>query len=181
MNIFNHFEVGLLHGLQDAVGGPFLDTVMPLITVLGDAGIFWIVLAVVLLFFRKTRRAGVTMGIALLAMLLFGNTILKPLIQRIRPYDFDTSIVLIIPPESQYSFPSGHTYSSFAAAVSLFLYHKRAGVAAIVLAALIAFSRLYLMVHYPLDIVGGIVLGILTAYLASYLAKLLIEKTRMPV
>lgn len=180
MNFFNEFEVGLLHSLHDALSCTFLDKFLSVITHLGDAGLFWIILAVILLFFRKTRRAGVTMGIALLVGFICGNLLLKPLTARIRPYDFDLSISLIIPPESEFSFPSGHTLASFEGAVSLWLYHRRAGVCAIILACLIAFSRLYLMVHYPLDVICGVILGVIFALIASKLAVILIEKTNMP-
>lgn len=180
MNFFNSFEVGLLHSLHDFLECGFLDGVFSTVTHLADGGIFWIILAIVLLFFKKTRRAGVTMAFALILGLIFGNIIIKPLTARVRPYDFDTSIVLLIPPESEFSFPSGHTLASVEGAVSLWLYHKKAGVAAAVLALLIAFSRLYLMVHYPLDVIAGAILGVIFALAASKLADLLIKKAKIP-
>lgn len=173
VNFFNEFEIRLLHGLNSAVSCDFLDTVMPYITSLANSGIFWIVIALVLLFFKRTRKVGVTMGIALCFGLIFGNIILKPLVARIRPYDFDPSIVLLIPPEKDFSFPSGHTLASFEGAVSIFLYNKKVGCAAIALAALIAFSRLYLMVHYPIDVIAGAILGTLFAVIAMRLTKLI--------
>ena len=99
MNTLNSFEIGILHSLHDALQCAFLDTLMPIITRLANSGIFWIMLALLLLFFKKTRRAGITMGIALILGLVFGNLLLKPLIARVRPYDFDPSIVLLIPKE----------------------------------------------------------------------------------
>jgi len=159
VNVLNSFEIKLLHGLQNAIQCEFLDWFMPLVTSLANSGIFWILLAVILLCFRKTRHIGVTMAIALILGLLVGNLTLKPLTARIRPYDFDPSIVLLIPPEHEFSFPSGHTLASFEGAVSIFLYHRKSGIAALLLAALIAFSRLYLMVHYPVDVIVGAVLG----------------------
>ncbi|MGN1408992.1 MAG: phosphatase PAP2 family protein [Eubacteriales bacterium] len=181
MNIFNSFEVGILHSLHDFLECEFLDGFFSAITHLADGGIFWIILAVVLLFFKKTRRAGITMAFALILGLIFGNIIIKPLTARIRPYDFDTSIVLLIPPEVEYSFPSGHTLASVEGAVSVWLYHKKAGTAAIILAFLIAFSRLYLMVHYPLDVIAGALLGVIFAFAASKLADILIKKAKIPV
>lgn len=121
------------------------------------------------------------MGIALILGLVFGNLLLKPLIARVRPYDFDPSIVLLIPKEKDFSFPSGHTLASFEGAVSLILYHKKSGIAAVVLASLIAFSRLYLMVHYPLDVITGVILGTAFAFIASRLADILIKKASIPV
>lgn len=180
MNIFNEFEIRLLHGLNSAVSCEFLDIVMPYVTSLANSGIFWIVIALVLLCFRRTRKVGVTMGIALCLGLIFGNLMLKPLIARIRPYDFDPSIILLIPPEKDFSFPSGHTLASFEGAVSIFLYNRKIGCAAIVLAALIAFSRLYLMVHYPLDVLTGAVLGTLFAVISMRLTGLIPWKSHDP-
>jgi len=163
VNVLNSFEIKLLHGLQNAIQCEFLDWFMPLVTSLANSGIFWILLAVILLCFRKTRHIGVTMAIALILGLLVGNLTLKPLTARIRPYDFDPSIVLLVLPEHDFSFPSGHTMASFEGAFSVFLCHRKAGIAALILAALIAFSRLYLMVHYPTDVIAGAVLGSLLA------------------
>ena len=176
MNTLNSFEIGILHSLHDALQCAFLDTLMPIITRLANSGIFWIMLALLLLFFKKTRRAGITMGIALILGLFFGNLLLKPLIARVRPYD-----LLLIPKEKDFSFPSGHTLASFEGAVSLILYHKKSGIAAVVLASLIAFSRLYLMVHYPLDVITGVILGTAFAFIASRLADILIKKASIPV
>lgn len=181
MNFLNQFEIPILNSLHEATHCAFLDAVMPVITKLGNAGIFWILLAVVLLCFKKTRRAGVTMGISLIFGLVLCNLTIKPLVARIRPYDFDTSIKLLIPPEHDFSFPSGHTIASFEGAVSLFIYHKKYGIAAIALACVIAFSRLYLMVHYPTDVITAVILGIAVAIIASFVSKWLIKKTKMPV
>ncbi len=180
MNALNEFEVGLLHSLHNAIQCPLLDSFFSFITRFGDGGVFFIALAVVLLFFKKTRRAGITMGISLLLGLLICNMTIKPIAARIRPYDFDTSIVLIIPPESEFSFPSGHTVASFEGALSVLFYHKESGICLLVLAALIAFSRLYLMVHYPLDVLAGVVIAVCIAFAAKYIAKKLIEKCRIP-
>lgn len=177
MNSFNSFELELLHDLQDAVQCDFLDWFMPIITSLANAGIFWILLAVVLLCFKKTRKVGLTMGIALIFGLLVGNLTLKPLTARIRPYDFDTSINLLIPPEHEYSFPSGHTLASFEGAVSIFAHNRKFGTASLVLAALIAFSRLYLMVHYPIDVITGAILGSIFALTAVKITDHIFRKS----
>lgn len=177
MNSFNSFEIELLHDLQDVVQCGFLDWLMPIITSLANAGIFWILLAVVLLCFKKTRKVGLTMGIALIFGLLVGNLMLKPLTARIRPYDFDTTITLLIPPEHEYSFPSGHTLASFEGAVSIFAYNRKFGTAALILAVLIAFSRLYLMVHYPIDVITGAVLGSVFALIAVKITDRIFRKS----
>ena len=167
MNALNSFELGLLHSLHDAVGCRFLDIFLSCITHLGDAGLFWFALAVVLILIPKTRKVGLHMGIALIFGTLVCNVTLKPLVARIRPYDADPSIVLLVKAPHDYSFPSGHTAASFEGAVSIWMHDKKSGAAALVLASLIAFSRLYLMVHYPTDVLGGLVIGIMSAILAS--------------
>lgn len=181
MNALNQLELPILHAIQDAIGCSFLDTFFSLITRLGDGGIFWIILAIVLLCFRKTRRAGVAMAVALIIGLCVTNLGIKPLAARIRPYVVDPSISLIIPPESEFSFPSGHTSTSFECAFVLAWYHRKAGIAAIVLAAVIAFSRLYLMVHYPTDVLAGIVIGALVAAASCVIGNRIVKKTKMPI
>ncbi len=181
MEMLNQLELPILHGIQDLLHCDFCDFFFANVTKLGNEGIFWIALTVILLFFKKTRKAGVAMGISLIMGLFLCNLGLKPLVQRIRPYNVDPSITLIIPPESEFSFPSGHTVSSIETAVALWLNHKKAGVAAIILALIIAFSRLYLMVHYPTDVLFGILLGVGIAVVANLLAGWLVRKTKMPV
>ncbi len=182
MNWLNEFEVGLLRGLHDLINCKPLDWFFPLITKLGNAGIFWIILAVVLLIFKKTRRAGVTMAISLILGLVICNLTMKPLIARIRPYDFDTTLqaLMLTGAEHDFSFPSGHTVASIEAAVALWLNNKKWGTAAIVLAAIIAFSRLYLLVHYPTDVLAGIIIGVAIAFAAFAIAKWLIKVTKLP-
>lgn len=136
---------------------------MAFITSLGNAGIIWIVLAVVLLILPKTRKTGIIVAAALLMDLILCNLILKNLVARVRPYDVNTAIAILIKKPLDFSFPSGHTAASFAAMTALFLAKmKKAWIAALVLAVLIAFSRLYFYVHYPTDVLGGAVVGILS-------------------
>ncbi len=139
---------------------------MKFVSYLGNSGQIWILVGIIMLFFKKYRKSGLTVLLALLLCLIFGNGILKNLITRQRPCWIDESVKLLISTPTDYSFPSGHTFSSFAASLSIFMYHKKLGISAFVLAILIAFSRLYLFVHFPTDIIGGIVLGITTAYVS---------------
>lgn len=136
------------------------DVLFPVITMFGNAGVFWITLTLALAIFPKTRKVAAGMAIALILCGVVGNLTLKPLISRLRPFYTNMNIELLIPMPSDYSFPSGHTMSSFAAAVAIWCRHKKWGVAAIVFAALIAFSRLYLYVHYPSDVLAGLILGV---------------------
>lgn len=164
----NNFELGLLDKIQEIFSCKFLDTLFPLITKLGDGGVLWIALAVFFLFFKKTRKIGISMGISLIIGFLVGNLFLKNVVARIRPYDFNSQVSILISKLNDYSFPSGHTLASFEGATSIFLRNKKWGIPAIIVAFLIAFSRLYLYVHYPTDVLTGAILGIGIAILASF-------------
>lgn len=185
MNLFSllaeGFDLPILDWIASNLWCPELDAVMPVITALGDAGIFWMVLAAVLLLFKKTRRVGLGMGIAMLIGLLLCNLTLKPLCQRPRPYDyqyeaFGKLIPLIIERQHDFSFPSGHTIASFEAAGVIVLNHKKWGIAALVLASLISFSRLYLYVHYPTDVLASVVLGFAIALLGNWICRRIPDK-----
>ena len=166
------FDAGILLFIQEYIRQDFLTPLVKFITHLGDAGWFWIALSVVLLFFKKTRRAGITALLALLIGALITNVALKNLVARIRPYEVIEDLHLLIEKQSDYSFPSGHTCASFAAGlVYLKMLPRRYGVAAILLAVLIAFSRLYVGVHYPTDILGGILVGSFAAWAAYRLSE----------
>ena len=180
MNLFSllaeHFDLPILDWIAANLWCPALDAIMPVITALGDAGIFWMLVAAALLLNKKTRRVGVGMGIAMLTGLLLCNATLKPLCQRPRPYDyqydvFGKLIPLIIDRQHDFSFPSGHTIASFEAAGVIALNNKKWGIGALVLACLIAFSRLYLYVHYPTDVLVSIVLGLTLALLGNWLSR----------
>ena len=155
-------ELRFLDFLQ-TIHTPLLDKILAFITSLGNVGIIWIVLAVVLLILPKTRKTGIIVAAALLMDLILCNLILKNLVARVRPYDVNTAIAILIKKPLDFSFPSGHTAASFAAMTALFLAKmKKAWIAALILALLIAFSRLYFYVHYPTDVLGGAVVGILS-------------------
>jgi len=175
MNFFNPYEIKLLHLLHDSLQCNFLDSLMPIVTAFGNYGIVWILLAAVLLLFKRTRKIGMSVGIALTLGLIVGNLTLKPLTARIRPYDFDPSIRLLISPEHDFSFPSGHTLASFEGAAVICIYNRKFGCAALIFAGLIAFSRLYLMVHYPIDVIAGAVLGSIFALIAVKLTHLIFK------
>ena len=166
------FDLPILDWIAKNMRCGFLDAVMPIITLLGDAGIFWIALSVVFLLIPKLRKAGLSMAIALLMGLVVCNMTLKPLCARIRPYDFyGEAMQLLVATPHDFSFPSGHTIASFEAATALAIHNKKLGIPALVLAGLIAFSRLYLYVHYPTDVLVSIVLGIAFAFLSTWLVR----------
>ena len=156
-----NLDWSILQGIQHSMVCPFLDVLMPKITALGNGGAIWLLAAGGLLCTKKYRKQGVLLlgGLALGA--LIGNGVLKHLIARPRPCWLDSSVHLLIASPSDYSFPSGHTLASAVGASMLTMTNRRFGWAAIPVAVLIAFSRLYLYVHFPSDILGGAILGVL--------------------
>ena len=174
-----NLDGGFLLFLQDSVRNPILNSIMIFITSLGDGGIIWIAATIALLIPKKTRKVGIMSAVALIGSLLINNNLIKNIVQRPRPYVTFTDLQIIIPQPSEFSFPSGHTSSSFASA-AVFYRHlpKKFGVPAVILAALIGFSRLYVGVHYPTDVLAGAVMGILLSYMAEYLVDFLAKKLK---
>lgn len=161
-------ELEILDWIQ-SLRTPVGDVVMPLISRLGDAGIVWILMTLVLLLIPKTRKSGAIVAAALCVDVILCNGILKNLFCRVRPCDVSTDIQLLIARPLDFSFPSGHTAASFASVTALCLAgEKKLWKPGLVLAVLIAFSRMYLYVHYPTDILGGLAVGILSGF-AGYL------------
>ena len=151
-------EFEILYAINN-LHNPILDKIMIAITSLGNAGLIWIGIAVGLLFVKKTRKCGILMLISLALGLIIGNGFLKNIIARERPCWIDENIKLLIPRPDDYSFPSGHTLASFEAAVMIYLHNKKWGIISLILAVAIAFSRMYLFVHFPTDILAGMILG----------------------
>ncbi len=159
------FELAILDAIQKT-RTHFLDVFMKTITHLGDGGVFWILVTLALLIIPKTRKIGIMAAISLIMEVLINNVTLKPLVARIRPYDIRTDITLLISKPTDWSFPSGHSGASFAVASAMCFGKSKWGIPAVILALIISFSRLYLYVHYPTDVLAGIALGILTGWLA---------------
>lgn len=174
------FDLPILDWIAANLWCPFLDTMMPIITLLGDAGIFWIAISVLFIITKKYRKTGLGMAFALIMGLLICNLWLKPTVARIRPYDFQANlgvvINLLIEKQHDFAFPSGHTIASFEAAVVILLNNKKLGIPAMILAVLIAFSRLYLYVHYPTDVIASVILGTAFAFLGNWLAQKIMDK-----
>lgn len=159
-------EADILLWIQNAVRNPVLTPLMKTITYFGDYGMFWIGMAILLLLYPKTRKAGWTVAAALLGSLLVNNMILKNLVARVRPYEVIDGLQLLVEKAADFSFPSGHTGSSFAAAVVIAgLLPKRYGIVAVILAFLIGFSRMYVGIHYPTDVLFGMISGSLIGLL----------------
>lgn len=174
------FDLPILDWIQANLKNGIFDVIWPIITLFGDGGIFWIGVAAVLLIFPKTRKTGIGMGIALVMGVIVCNITLKPLVGRIRPYDFKEQMGVTIPLLADrlhdFSFPSGHTIASFEASVVIFRNYRKAGIAAIILAFLIAFSRLYMYYHYPTDVLFSMVVGTIFAIIGDKLAGVIVKK-----
>ena len=170
-------ELAVLNWIQ-TLRTDWLDPVMTAVSSLCDHGEVWILLAVILLAFKKTRRTGVVLAVALALDLIAVNGVLKPLIGRVRPCTVNPSVPLLIPCPADGSFPSGHTASSFAAAGALWATGSRLRVPALILAALIALSRLYLYVHWPSDVLAGAILGWTLGFAARWTAEWLFSRQK---
>ena len=171
------FEFAFLDWLQQ-FHNPVLDALAVFFDAAGAHGELWIAFTAVLLAFRRTRKAGFAMALALCLYMVSGHFILKPLFARPRPCDVNTAITILVKRPHGHSFPSGHTASAFAAAFALCLQNRKLGVPALVLAAFIAFTRLYLYVPFPTDVLGGLVLGIALGFFASWLVDSLANKSK---
>ena len=161
--LLNNFDIGILNFIRDNLTNPIMDKIMVFITSMGDSGFIWIVIAIILLAQKKYRKVGIILLSALLLNLVLGEVIIKNIVQRPRAFITYPDISIIINPPDSYSFPSGHTASSFTAALIIGHYLRNWKYEAYALASLIAFSRLYLYVHYPTDIICGILLGTISA------------------
>lgn len=163
-----NWEFDWLYALQQ-IHNPVLDKIMVALSTIGNAGILWIVLAVILLIMKKTRRCGAQMALAMLLTFIIGNLVLKNMISRDRPCWIDPTVALLVKNPMDFSFPSGHSMNGFTAAVTILFYDKRWGIAAIILASFVAFSRLYNFVHFPTDVFAGVVIGTVVACLVNLL------------
>ncbi len=173
----NQFEASIILWIQENLRGP-LDGLWVFITHLGDDGLLWIAMGITLLFFKKTRPIGFTVLLSLLFDFLMINVTLKGVFSRPRPFVVNEAIVTLISKPSPFrSFPSGHSGGSFAAMFALYKWvPKKIGIPALVLAALVALSRLYVGVHYPTDIIGGCMIGFMCSVWAHYVVKNFIRR-----
>lgn len=160
MEWITQLDFGILYWIQDNFRCVFLDFLMPVITFLGNDGLIWLLSAGVLLLLPKYRRTGILLLVGLAVGALVGNAVMKPLFARMRPCWINPAVEMLISVPRDFSFPSGHTLSSVIAATVLTAADRRFGAMAIPLAALIAFSRLYLFVHFPTDVLASVAFGI---------------------
>lgn len=177
MNTLISLDWSILNSIQTNCRTAFLDKLMPIVTNLGGIWSIWILIMIVLLITHKYRKVGVTLLLGLAMEVLVCNLMLKPLVARVRPCDVNTAVQLLVSRPTDFSFPSGHSASSFAAASALLFEKHPLRIPAFVLATAIAFSRLYLYVHFPSDVLAGALLGIVLGYLAHLMTKPLLSKS----
>ena len=173
------FEFAVLDWIQANLRSPIMDLLMTAITTLGNHGLVWLIPAGILLLTPKHRKAGVAVLAGLALEVVCCNLVLKPLVGRIRPCDVNPAVQLLVARPDDFSFPSGHTGASFAAVSALYFSRSRLWIPSLILAVLIAFSRLYLYVHYPTDILAGALLGIMTGWAGNLVSAYANRKLRL--
>lgn len=161
----------MLDWIQNNLRCSAFDFLMPKFSFIGDMGLIWIIIMILLLLFKRTRKLGLAVFAAMLLEIIIVNLIIKPSVTRIRPCDINTAVELLIERPNDFSFPSGHTGMAFAFVGALIFEKCKWWIPSAVLASLIAFSRMYLYVHYPSDILAGIIIGIVCAYAGIKLIK----------
>ena len=194
--VFSSFDLWVFH-FFGSMQCTFLTYVAKFFTTFGDEGFIipLVVLGIVLCFFKKTRKFGFSIIIAVVIGTLVTNIVVKPMALRIRPYNtlqgnsdyWNWYIGAGALSESDYSFPSGHTTGAFEVATALFLCFKseKKKIAYIFPAIAICTmgSRVYLMVHYASDVLAGLVVGIVAGILgyliAKFIVKFIFEKTKL--
>lgn len=171
------WEYECLSWLQDH-RTQILTPAMKFLSFLADKGWCWIVTGVILLLMHRTRRTGIEVAVAMLMLYIVGNLILKNVFDRVRPYDLYQSLIPLAAKPHDASFPSGHSMQSFAAATAIFLNNRKWGTAALILAAGIAVSRLYNGMHYPTDVIAGVLLGIAAGIVSHCLVRWYMERKK---
>ena len=193
-----NWDAGLLIYIQEHLRSDLLTPFMTFITHTGDSGFIWIIVCILLVIIPRTRRIGIIAGSSIALVALITNVFIKNIVARTRPYEAVEGLVNLIEKQKDYSFPSGHTGASFAVAGALIiiailglpivaesgrlsktkmtLAYNLCAVTALIYALIIAYSRLYVGVHYPTDVLGGLILGIVTSIAAYFIYRIAIKK-----
>lgn len=170
MNIIEIID-SFLPSVFVSIANPIMDSFMVFVTSLGDGGLVWVAVIMALLISKEYRKVGIVAAFSLALCFFTGNYLIKPLIGRIRPCNLYPDLRMIVPPMTDYSFPSMHTATAFSVATVLAFYNKKMGIPAIVLSILIALSRVYLNLHFTTDIICGAVYGAVIAYVVDFTVK----------
>lgn len=162
-NFIYPYDLKILYYIHEHFNSIVLDKLSILIDFLGTAGLVWVLLSISLMLNKKYRKIGILILVSIALCGLFGEGILKNLVKRPRPFVNIPEINVLINKPHSYSFPSGHSSLAFAAATIIFHFKRKFGIGAIMVAIAFAFSRTYLFVHFPSDVLGGAILGISSA------------------
>lgn len=173
------WEFRILNFIQNNIKNDFFDIIIPLTSPIYFLGAIIALTIIITFCFKKTRDFSKTLMLSLAIGYVNCNLIFKLVIGRLRPYQLNSSFQLLVRPESDTSFPSGHTFFAFTFATVCFLYDKRLGIVMYIFAAAMAFSRLYLYVHFPTDVIFGAFLGIINAAGIYYLEKAILKKNNV--
>ncbi len=188
---FLNFDYAILeffHNLNVGPAGGFFNIFFKFITLLGEEGLFLIILSLIFMLFKKTRKAGFAMLLAIIVGSLITNVTVKPLVARPRPFQNELSEFYNLFRQwwidagevhvGEKSFPSGHTTSAMAAVAGYFFVSKKKSVSwtVFIFAFLMGLSRIFLCVHYPSDVLGGFVAGLIAGLIAAALINLLYSK-----
>lgn len=169
LNFIQDIDLEILYSIQKYLKCDFMDSFMVFITRLGNRALVWIAISILLILTKKYRKLGLYALLALVLVSLLGESVLKNVVGRVRPFESIDGIELLIKKPKSFSFPSGHTAIAFTMAGVLGHGLKKVRIPLYILAILIAFSRLYLFVHNPTDIIGGIALGFICSNFIIFL------------
>lgn len=174
------WEINFLKYIIDNIHNDKMTAIMSVITTLGNCGFIWIFIALILIIINRTRKTGFTMAVSLVSVFITVNLIIKPLIDRERPFeksiDILNSLLIALPSDS--SFPSGHTSAAFAGAVAVLCCNRKLGIPLIIFAVLMGISRIYFAVHFPTDVIGGFLIGSIIGIISYRLVKKIINKRK---
>lgn len=177
MDWITQLDISVLMYIQEHLRSELWTPFWQFLSSLGDGGIFWIITALILLVPKKTRKVGFAAGVSMVLCYIVANIILKNAVARLRPYDLYSGLTILVEPLKDYSWPSGHTINGFGCAfIYLYMFPPYIGIPAVILAALIALSRLYVGVHYPTDIIGGFLLAIILSRIVFIFLKSFYQK-----
>ena len=176
MNAITQFDFFIINFIQENFRCAFLDAIMPVITSLGNVGFIWLLISVILLFFKKTRSLGFQLLISIGFAYVIYQWVMKPIIARPRPFTQNPIVELLIKAPKDFSFPSGHTACGFSFVIILFLKKNKWWIPSLILASIIGFSRMYLYVHFFTDVICGALCGIIFGAISFYFSEKILRK-----